>query len=469
MKILKIQTKIQQPLTQEPVPVESIFEVYRRVFYAGFFQQLGQQLGIKRAKRIFNWAVVIYGMILQRLDDKGTLHVTVSRLIPCLKKFSDHKRVREKTVSVNPGAFSRARGNMPMSVVETSFDHLFETLHKEIEGVAEGPSVFLLDGSTLTLPSAPELVRAYPPAHNQHGVSHWPIMRVLVAHDLRTGMASRPVWGPACGPNTVSEQMLTAQLIPRLPAGAGIVADSNFGTFATAHLSTQTGHPVILRLTEVRALSIGGLGLNCGADQTVLWKPSPWDRKKHPDLTADALIEGRLIVRRIEQDGKIVKLYLITTFEDPADEIVSIYALRWNVETDLRSLKRTVRLQTLSSRTPDMVGKELVAGVAAYNLVITFMEAAARQAGLEPRELSFSWVQDLVYTSVPALMTATSPNEIKEGVQLLLRQIASCKLPKRRKRRSYPRKIWLRSRSFPTYPTKRRVEQNDQLQASMKK
>ncbi len=94
MKILKVQTQTQRPPAQKTVPVESVFEVYRRVFYAGFFEQLSRQLGIKMAKRIFNWSVVIYGMILQRLDAKGTLHVTVSRLVPCLKEFSDHKRVR---------------------------------------------------------------------------------------------------------------------------------------------------------------------------------------------------------------------------------------------------------------------------------------------------------------------------------------------------------------------------------------
>jgi hypothetical protein len=252
--------------------------------------------------------------------------------------------------------------------------------------------------------------------------------------------------------------MLAAQLIPRLPAGSGIVADSNFGTFATAYQATQAGHPVVLRLTEVRARALGGLGLNCGTDQRVLWKPSAWDRKKHPDLPADSQISGRLIVRRIEQDGKLAKLYLFTTYEEPAEEIVAIYARRWNIETDLRSLKRTVRLHALSSKTPDMVAKELVVGVAAYNLVHTFMEAAAREAGLEPRELSFSYAQDHVYASLPALMTATSPEATREKLQQLLRQIASCKLPKRKKRRSYPRKIWLRRRSFPTYPTKRRVE-----------
>ncbi len=163
-------------------------------------------------------------------------------------------------------------------------------------------------------------------------------------------------------------------------------------------------------------------------------------------------------MQRIEQNGKPVKLYIFTTREDPIDEILALYGQRWYVETDLRSLKRTVRLHALNSETPDMVAKELVLGVAAYNLVHTFMEAAAKKAGLEPRELSFSRAQDYVYAAMPILLRTTSPSEIEEQLQQLLRLVASCKLPKRKKRRSYPRKIWIRGRTFPTYQNKRKTE-----------
>jgi len=454
--MLKIQTRVQQqvPQEQEQVPVETLFELYQKVFYAGYFEQLGQELGIKIGKRIFNWMAVIYGMILQRLSSKGTQHAAVADLIPVLRKFSDHKRVIENTVSANPGGFNRARGGIPMSVVERSFDHLFESLHSEGGCVFNGRAAFLLDGSGVTLEPTPELLEAYPPAHNQHGVSHWPIMRVVAAHDLKTGLAIRPVWGPMYGPKAVSEQQLADLLITRLPSGSAIVGDRNFGIFATAYKALQTGHPVVLRMTEARACALAGLGLNCGTDLRVCWKPSACDRKSRPNLPADAQISGRLLVQRIEQDGKPVKLYVFTTCEEPADEILAVYHLRWNIETDLRSLKRTVRLHALSSKTPEMVHKELVMGVVAYNLVHAFIEAAAQKAGLEPRELSFSHAQDHVYAALPALMSATSPQEIKERMQHLLRLIASCKLPKRKKRRSYPRKVWTRRRSFPTHPTK---------------
>jgi hypothetical protein len=41
-------------------------------------------------------------------------------------------------------------------------------------------------------------------------------------------------------------------------------------------------------------------------------------------------------------------LYLFTTPDLSAQEIINIYKLRWNIETDLRSLKRTVGLDQLS-------------------------------------------------------------------------------------------------------------------------
>jgi hypothetical protein len=450
MKTLKIQSSLHL-VPSEDVPHESVYELYQRVFYEGFFEQLSHKLGIKAGKMIFNWTAIIYGMILQRWSGKGTLCELVADLIPVLGKISDHKRVKEKTVSTNPGGFCRARGRVPMRVVEESFDHLFESLYAgEDKAQGEG-TAFLLDGSGLTLEPTPELLKAFPPARNQHGVSHWPIMRVVVAHDVKTGLASRPVYGP----HKISEQALADELITRLPAGSTIVGDRNFGIFATAYRAMHTGHPVILRLTEVRAKRFAGLGLNCGTDHPVIWNASPSDRKTHPDLPPDAQINGRLIVWRIEQAGKPSKLYLFTSSEDSAENVVKLYGERLNIETDLRSLKRTVRLHSLNSRTPDMVAKELVLGVAAYNLVHILMKAAAERAGLNPRELSFSWAQDQVYAALPALMKATSPQQIEAEMEQLTRRIASCKLPKRRKRRSYPRKVWMRRRSFPTYPTKR--------------
>ncbi|HXM45869.1 MAG TPA: hypothetical protein VN924_31825 [Bryobacteraceae bacterium] len=67
-----------------------------------------------------------------------------------------------------------------------------------------GPFVYLLDGSSLKLEHSRELVRSYPPAQNQHGVSHWPVLKIVVLHEVETALAEEPQWGPMYGSQAVS-------------------------------------------------------------------------------------------------------------------------------------------------------------------------------------------------------------------------------------------------------------------------
>ena len=119
-------------------------------------------------------------------------------------------------------------------------------------------------------------------------------------------------------------------------------------------------------------------------------------------------------------------------------------------QTDLRSLKKTVRLQHLTAKTVDMMEKELLLAVSAYNLVRAVMALAARQAQIDPRQLSFTQVLNVVNTAWPRLVGAASEAEHDREFQKVLRIAAQCKLPKRKKRRTYPRAVWPRGSSFPT-------------------
>jgi hypothetical protein len=49
------------------------------------------------------------------------------------------------------------------------------------------------------------------------GSRHWPLLRILVAHDLQTGLAMSPEWGAVHGEEAVSEQGLLERAIDRLP------------------------------------------------------------------------------------------------------------------------------------------------------------------------------------------------------------------------------------------------------------
>ena len=87
--------------------------------------------------------------------------------------------------------------------------------------------------------------------------------------------------------------------------------------------------------------------------------------------------------------------------------------------------------------------------IAAYNLVRAVMALAARRHNLDPRQLSFTFVLDLVNAFWPRLQTTTDEDAYRAQVLALLDAAAQGTHPKRKKRRSYPRAVWHRRHTFP--------------------
>jgi hypothetical protein len=309
--------------------------------------------------------------------------------------------------------------------------------------------VFVIDGTTLRLPHEPELVKAFPPGRNQHGDNHWPTLLMLAFHDAHTGLAMRPSWGPMYGKRPVSEQDLARQALQRLPADAVILADANFGIFWLAHAVHQSQRPMLFRLTAARAKKVlSGNSLRVGRRRKVEWTASSSDRKAHPDLPQGAVVKGWMVACR-HPEGNGEMLYFFTTLDLQPKRILALYKLRWNIETDLRSLKRTLELHQVTGKSKDMVEKEILMAVCAYNVVRAAMYLSATKAGLQSRQLSFSVAQDAVMAAWPYLERALSAAEFDQEVERLLGVVARAKLPERSRKRSYPREIWGRGGHFP--------------------
>jgi DDE family transposase len=420
------------------------------------YQNWRKAAKLRQPGGVFTTQLVIWLMMRQSLDPKGTLNYAVQDVLeggPGVL-LPSHKRLREGTLSSDPSAYGKACKRLKAEEAKQAstriFNYLMSDMQEALPGL--GRQAFLIDGSSLTLSATRELVKAYPPAENQHGTAHYPIVRVVVAHDLVSGIAIQPCWGPMYGEAAVSEQELAVQAMDQLPPRSVVVWDRNFGVFYVTYHATQREHPVVVRLTEARVRALLKLKgkLPQQIDQTVDWTPSRYERRVHPDLPPDACVRGRVIACLGWKHDQSIQLYLFTTLDLPVEQNSELYGYRWNIETDLRSLKRTVNLHTLDSQSVEMVAKELVLGVAAYNLVRGTMYAAARVAGIDPRQLSFSRVQDVVRASLPRLTAALSPEEYQRAVDRVLKRAAQCKLPQRRSRRpAYPRAVWGHRNSFP--------------------
>jgi hypothetical protein len=441
-----------------------MFNLYREVAPAELFRLLQRQLGRRTGTGIYNARVVTWMMMTQRLEGRGTLASSVAQLVqgrfdPLL---SQCKRVRENHIGLSTGGYCQARRHLPKLLVIRTMDELLARLRRRLmESQPELPQrVYVLDGSSLQLEHEPELVRAFPPASNQHGESHWPVVRIVVLHDLETGLAERPYWGPLNGPKAVSEQALAERAMAHVPAGSVLVGDRNFGIFSSAYSAQQAGHQTILRLTAVRAKSLLGAPLARPGDYAVCWRASRWDgRSKNSQQPRpwpeDASVAGRLIACRVGRGQHKQWLYLFTTTALPVAEVVALYGRRWRIETDLRSLKQTVHLYRIRAHSADMMEKELLVAVMAYNLVRAIMFQAAQRARIDPRQLSFTYASNIVLDSYPEVLAASTATQQQQKLDRMIDLVARCRLPKRTKHRSYPREVWGSGYRFPAKRTEK--------------
>jgi hypothetical protein len=233
-----------------------LLDVYQRALTVGTIEHFQRQAEMRIRRGVYCAQVVLWLMMLQRLHAVGTLAASVQLLLqgaaaPLLQSC---RRVRKGRISARIGGYCQARQKLPTLLCRNVSREITEQLRAMLG--LEDPArarVYLLDGSSLELEHSRELVGSYPPAQNQHGVSHWPVLRLVVLHELETGLAQEPQWGPMYGAQAVSEQELAEQAMDRLSAHSVLLGDRNFGVLWVAYAAHQRNLGVVLRLTKQRA------------------------------------------------------------------------------------------------------------------------------------------------------------------------------------------------------------------------
>lgn len=344
---------------------------------------------------VYTTLVTLWMITLQRLGGGSSLEGVVKEVLTHNRDLlPDNKRVREGTLSFKSGAYSRARGRLPIETVRSFAEAVSQSLIDLSPSSLEGRRAYLVDGTTTTLAPASSLIEAYPPATNQHGLAVWPVLMLMVAHELESGCALIPELGAMYGPNRTSEARQAARIAGRIPRGSLVLADAGFGIFSVAWAMSEAGHDVLFRLTKSRA---GALIRRAeaiertahGVRYRLTWIPSAKDRRTNPELPAQACVEVFLHEVKLENGEP---LHLVTTMPIPGATAAEYYRRRYDVEHDIRDVKVSMGIETIRAKSDDMVQKELLCSVVAYNLVVQLRREAAKVANVPPRRLSFTGV-----------------------------------------------------------------------------
>lgn len=400
-----------------------------------------EEEGDVHASCVYTQAPTLWLLVLQRLGGGLSLQAAVEELITHHTDILPrNRRVEEGALSENNSAYNRARQRLPLQVVETFSNSLCDYLAKHGEPAWLGRRVFIIDGTTITLPPTPELKEAFPPATNQHGESVWPVAMLMVASELSTGCVLVPRIDPMYGEHNSSEARQAVEIIDRLPADALVLADSGFGIFSVAHHCGQSGREFVFRLTTHRfeALKRRATLVDEGPGTRtwqLTWRPSVKDRQTNPHLPADASVE--VFLHEVElEDGK--SLYLVSNVEVDASSAAQLYLKRYDVEFDIRDIKVTLDTENIRAKRLDTVLKELLGSIIAYNLVAQFRRQAAVLARVEPRRLSFTGVWT-VFRHRLLYQCFESFEQWRLAYQCALAGASKHKHPNRSRKRSYPR------------------------------
>jgi hypothetical protein len=293
--------------------------------------------------------------------------------------------------STNTGAYCKARQRLPLETVAGMVRHTGRLIAAEGSDtwLWRGRRVRLVDGTTVTLPDTRANQTAYPQQSGQKPGLGFPICRIVGVTCLSSGAVLDAAMGDYKGKGS-GEQALLRTLLDVFESGDVMLGDAFYATyFLLAELRLRgvdalfEQHGARKRSTDFR------LGKKLGSRDHLITLTKP---KIRPEWMTPEQYESApesLVIRELEVGCKTLVTTMTCPNTTPKSALKDLYKHRWQVELDIRNIKTTLGMETLSCKTPEMGEKEMWVYLLAYNLIRLVMARSALVADVMPRALSF--------------------------------------------------------------------------------
>jgi hypothetical protein len=313
-------------------------------------------------------------------------------------------------------AYCQARARLPLAVFRAVLRFVIRGLvpRTEVEGRWRGHRTFLVDGSSFSMPDAPELQRHFGQPGGQAAGCGFPAAKILALFHAGTGLLLDVIAAPL----RTHDMARVDAVHPALGPGDILVGDRGFCSFPHLALLLGRGVHAVFRAHQKQIVDFTPGRSHAGPrdkkapagrprsrwlralgalDQVVEWF-KPRDRPAWMTAEQFAGLPETITVRelryRVSQRGfRTRSVTLVTTLLDaeayPLEELAGLYGTRWRVEQYLRDLKQSMKMDVLRCRTVDGVLKELMVYGIVYNLVRSVMGEAGRRQRVAPDRISF--------------------------------------------------------------------------------
>src|SRR5947209_6340128 len=363
------------------------------------------EYGVKYRDRLFDPVTTIWGFLGQVLSEDHSCRDAVSRIIA-------HRAASGVSVcSPNTASYCNARGRLLTGVLSTLAKRTAQQLQASAaeEWKWNGRSVFIADGSHVSMPDTPANQASYPQPPTQQPGLGFPLARVAVLLSLATGACHDLAIAPYAGKGT-GQTSLLRKIYGALKPGDVLLADALFDNY---FLACELRWLDVDLVARVQAERVGSRTVENRPDgDVILWRRPNKPRgmtgeqyRRYPE----SLLMRQVDVDARDKDNRAERFKVVTTILDASidgGQIGDLYERRWDGEIDIRSIKSVMQMEFLRCKTPEMVHKEIWAHLLAYNLLRTAMAVAAGENGLEPRQVSFKGAKQAVTAFAPKIEAA---------------------------------------------------------------
>ena len=312
----------------------------------------------------------------QRAVDEAAVKRLIGGLKPC---------------STRTGAYCRARKRLPEQMVRGLAKYTGEAIaaHAPTSWRWRGRRVRLVDGTTLSMPDTFANQRAYPQSRSQRSGLGFPLCRMVGIVCLVSGAVLNAATGRYRGKGG-DERTLLRSMLDTLERGDVLVGDALFATYFLLCALRERGidavfeqHGARQRTTDFRR------GKRLGVRDHLIELDKPAIKPDWMSKAEYARAPDSITVREVRTGGKTLVTTLLCPKQTSKADLKAVYQSRWHVELDLRNIKTTLGMETLSCKTPAMAIKEIWIYLLAYNLIRLMMAQSAALSDVLPRQLSF--------------------------------------------------------------------------------
>lgn len=329
--------------------------------------------------------------------------------------------------AVHHSAVTRARKKVHWHVFQ---DILHDTVKLAYECWPEDPKfswhgmpVFGIDGSWYDLPPTTEIREEFDPKSGLQypGKGHYPQCLVSTAHDVfrRLPIARTVV------PVNSSERDEVKHLLKFIPLVCVLLFDRGYPSYELIRYLLKKRRYFVFRCPAQSSFPAIQAFMESEKEQDeICIDPSCNYLKKTPKMQRKQLKAIKLrVIKLVSPDGTVS--VLLTNLHDqkefPAQELISLYFKRWEVETHYRDEKTVLEIEEFHGKSCNSIRQELMAVVIMSVIARTLMVLSQTLAG-DPREPQFKNAV-MTLASEAAVLAADDPEKATSVFYEVLQEI----------------------------------------------